>query len=312
MAQRDYYEVLGVSRSASADEIKKAYRKLAKKHHPDANPGDSGAQKTFAEITEAYEVLGDEDKRAKYNQFGNNWSKVGGSAGQSPFDGFGGGGGGAGGFDLNDILGGMFGGGGGGGSPFGGGGGRRQSRTQKGQNLEAEIRVPFQVGILGGEHELGINTSGKTQRLTVKVPPGINDGGKIRLAGQGNPGIGGGPAGDVIVTIKIAGHPWFRREGNNLIVEVPMTPSEAALGAKVDVPTLTDGTIVMSIPAGTSSGAKLRLRGNGVSDRKTGVRGDQLVHLKIVTPKDLSPEAEELFRQLQEAAPQNPREELWK
>lgn len=310
MAPRDYYETLGVSRSATADEIKKAYRKLAKKHHPDANPDDAGAQKKFSEITEAYEVLSDEDKRAKYNQFGNNWSKVGGAGGGgNPFDGFSGGGAG---FDLNDILGGMFGGGGGGGNPFGGGGGRRQPRSQKGQNLEAEIRVPFQVGILGGEHELSIQSSGKVNRLTVKVPAGIADGGKVRLAGQGNAGMGGGPAGDVIVTVRIAAHPWFRRDGNNLIVDVPITPSEAALGAKVDVPTLTEGTVVMSIPPGTSSGAKLRLRGNGVPDRKTGDRGDQLVQLKIVTPKDLSTEAQELFRQLQEAAPQNPREDMWK
>ena len=150
MAQRDYYETLGISRSATADEIKRAYRKLAKQHHPDANPDDSSAQKRFAEITEAYEVLSDDEKRKKFDQFGENWSKVGGAAagGRNPFEGFGGAG--SGGFDLNDILGGMFGGGGGGGSPFGGG--RRQARPQKGQNVDVEIRVPFQVGVEGGEH----------------------------------------------------------------------------------------------------------------------------------------------------------------
>lgn len=305
MSQSDYYDTLGVSRSASADEIKKAYRKLAKKHHPDANPGDPGAQKKFAEITEAYDVLSDDSKRKKYDQFGHNWSKVGGGAGgQNPFEGFGRSG--SGGFDLDDLLGGMF----GGGSPFGGGS-RRQARPQKGQNLEAEIRVPFQVGVEGGEHELSLQTGQKVQRISVKIPPGIDDGGKIRLSGQGHPGQGGGAAGDVIVTVRISPHPWFRREGRYLLVDVPITPSEAALGAKVDVPTLTEGTIVMSIPPGTSGGAKLRLRGKGVVDRKTGDRGDQLVVIKVVVPKDLSEEAQELYRQLQQAAPQAPREGLW-
>jgi DnaJ-class molecular chaperone len=308
MSHSDYYETLGVSRSASADEIKKAYRKLAKQHHPDANPDDAGAQKKFAEITEAYDVLSDDEKRKKYDQFGANWSKVGGGpgGGRNPFEGFGGAGGTS--FDLDDILGGMF---GGGASPFGGGGGRRQARAQKGQNVEAEIRVPFQVGVEGGEHELSLNTGGKVQRIGVKIPPGIDDGGKIRLAGQGQPGHSGGSAGDVIVTVRISGHPWFRREGKNLVVDVPITPSEAALGAKVDVPTLMEGTVVMSIPPGTSGGAKLRLRGKGVRDRKTGDRGDQLVVVKVVVPKDLSDEAKELYRKLEEAAPQNPREGLW-
>ena len=309
MSNRDYYETIGVSRSASADEIKKAYRKLAKKHHPDANPDDPGAQKKFAEITEAYEVLSDTEKRQKYDQFGSNWSKVGGGGG-SPFGGFGGGGGGAG-FDLNDILGGMFGGGGGGSSPFGGGGGRRQPRAQNGQNIEAEIRVPFQVGVEGGEHELTLQTGGKVNRLTAKIPAGINDGGKVRLAGQGHPGQGGGAPGDVIVTVKISPHPWFRREGANLLVDVPISPAEAVLGSKVDVPTLSEGTVVMSIPPGTSSGAKLRLRGKGVLDRKTGDRGDQLVVVKIVVPKTTSAEVEALYRQVLEAAPENPREGIW-
>lgn len=310
MSQRDYYEVLGLSRSASADEIKRAYRKLAKQHHPDANPDDPSAQKKFAEITEAYEVLSDEEKRQKYDQFGHNWSRVGGGGGD-PFGGFGGGGGGAS-FDLNDILGGMFGGGGGGGgNPFGGGHAGRRPRAQQGQNVDVEIRVPFQVGIEGGEHELTLQTGGKVEKLTVRIPAGIADGGKVRLAGQGHPGMGGGAAGNVIVTVRIAGHPWFWRDGNNVMVEVPITPSEAALGAKVDVPTLSEGTVVMSIPAGTSSGAKLRLRGKGARDPKTGNRGDQLARLKIVSPKELTPEAEELFRKLQDAAPQTPRAGLW-
>lgn len=308
MSQTDFYEALGVSRTASADEIKRAYRKLAKQHHPDANPDDQGAQKKFSQITEAYDVLSDDDKRRKYDQFGANWNKAG-AGGQNPFEGFGGGGGGGASFDLNDILGGMFG-AGGGGNPFGGGG-RRKARPQKGQNVEAEIRVPFQVGVEGGEHELTLQTGGRSERLTVRIPAGINDGGKVRLAGQGHPGVAGGEPGDVIVTIRISSHPWFRREGNNLLVDVPITPSEAALGAKVDIPTLTEGQVVMSIPPGTSGGTKLRLRGKGVLDRKTQQRGDQLVVIKVVVPKELSPEATELYQQLQQAAPQDPRKDLW-
>ncbi|MEZ6061166.1 MAG: DnaJ C-terminal domain-containing protein [Planctomycetaceae bacterium] len=320
MAQKDYYEVLGVSRSASVDEIRKAYKKLARKFHPDANTDDPSAQKKFSEITEAYDVLSDEEKRKKYDQFGQHWNKVGGGSGGNPFEGFTGGGGSAS-FDLEDLLGGMFGGGGGrspfgggggGGSPFGGGAGRRaQVRPNRGQDVRAEVRVPFQVGVEGGEHEMSLQTGSKTERLTVKIPPGIDDGATIRLAGQGNPGRSGGPAGDVLVTVRIAAHPWFRREGKNLLVDVPITPTEAALGAKVDVPTLTEGTVVMSIPPGTSSGGKLRLRGKGVRDRKTGERGDQLAVIKIVTPKELSDEATELFRKLEKAAPQHPRENLW-
>ncbi|MCA9049343.1 MAG: J domain-containing protein, partial [Planctomycetaceae bacterium] len=246
MSQTDYYELLGVSRTASADEIKKAYRRLAKKHHPDANPDDPSAQQRFSEITEAYEVLSDDEKRKKYDQFGHNWSKFGGAAGggRNPFEGFGGGSHGGAAFDLNDILGGMFGGGGGGfgGGGFGGGG-RRQTRPQKGQNVDVEVHVPFQVGVEGGEHELTLHVGGKTERLTIRIPAGVDDGGKIRLAGQGHPGTGGGAAGDVIVSVRIAAHPWFRREGRNLVVDVPITPSEAALGAKIDVPTLTEGVV---------------------------------------------------------------------
>ena len=311
MSQRDYYEILGVSRSASSDEIKRAYRKLAKVHHPDANPDDANAQKKFAEVTEAYEVLSDDDKRKRYEQFGHNWSKVGSGGGRNPFEGFGGAG--ASGFDMDDILGGMF---GGGGSPFGGGNpfagaGRRQPRSQKGQNIDAEIRVPFLVGVEGGSHELTVRTGGTAERLTIKIPAGIDDGGKIRLAGQGQPGLGGGARGDVIVTVRVSPHPWFRREGRNLIVDVPVTAAEAALGAKVDVPTLSEGSVVLTIPPGTSTGGKLRLRGKGVPDRRSGERGDQLVLIKVVVPKEITPEVQAVYEQLQALESDDPREGLW-
>lgn len=303
MSDRDYYEVLGVSKSASADEIKKSYRKLAKQYHPDANQDDPSAQGKFSEITEAYEVLSDTEKRAKFDQYGQHWNKVqgGGSGGHSPF----GGGGGAGGFDFEDMLGGMFGGGGGrggGGNPFGGG---RRAQPTKGANLEHEIQIPFQMGVNGGEYELTM----QTERLTVKVPAGMDDGGKIRLTGQGNPGSAG--PGDLIVTVRVAAHPWFRKAASNLLVDVPITPLEAVLGGKVDVPTLMDGTIVMTIPPGTNSGAKLRLRGKGSIDRKTKQQGDQLVVIKIVSPKELPEDQQALYEQLRELDTSNPREELW-
>jgi DnaJ-class molecular chaperone len=309
MSKRDFYEVLGVSRSASQDEIRKAYKKLAKKFHPDVKPADPDAEKKFSEITEAYDALSDDAKRKAYDQFGH--SARGGAGGGNPFQGFGGGGGGGGGggsFDLDDILGGMF---GGGGNPFGGGGRRGQARTQKGQDAKAEITVPFIVAVEGGEHSVSLQNGTKSERLSVKIPAGIEDGQSIRLAGQGNPGSGGGPAGDLIVTVHIATHPWFRRDGQNLLVDVPISPSEAALGAKVDVPTLTEGTVVLTVPPGTSSGAKLRLRGKGVLNHKTGDRGDQFVVLKISVPKDLSEEARALYEKLAELNPRDPREGLW-
>ncbi len=311
MSKRDFYEVLGVSKTASQDEIRKAYKKLARKFHPDVKPADPDAEKKFSEITEAYDVLSDEEKRKNFDQFGHGFRGAG-PGGGNPFQGFGGGGGGQA-FDIEDLLGGMFGGGGGrGGNPFGGGGGRRgQSRPQKGNDVKAEITVPFIVAVDGGEHSLSVQQGSTTERLTVKIPAGIEDGQTIRLAGQGGGGVAGGSSGDLLVTIHIAPHPWFRREGHNLMIDVPLSPSEAALGAKIDVPTLSEGEVVLSVPPGTSSGAKLRLRGKGVRNPKTGDKGDQFVVLKIVLPKELSEEVRALYQQLAELQTSNPRAGLW-
>ena len=304
MAKPDYYQVLGVSRSASQDEIRKAYKNLARELHPDKRPGDQQAAQRFAEVTEAWEVLGTPEKRKQYDQFGQTFRGGEGpfQGGGSPFHGFGGGGG----VDLEDLLGGMFGGG------FGGGGGRRsRTRPQKGSNISTEITVPFNVAAAGGEHSLTVTAGGAESQITVRIPAGVNNGQTIRLAGQGNPGSGGAPAGDLMVTIKVAPHPWFRREGANLVVEVPVTPSEAVLGARVEVPLLSDGTVVLTIPPGTSSGAKLRLRGKGVRNPKTGEPGDQLVLIRIVVPTELSDEQRSLFERLQEIAAESPRTGLW-
>ncbi|MEJ7594924.1 MAG: DnaJ C-terminal domain-containing protein [Planctomycetaceae bacterium] len=311
MSKRDFYEVLGVPRSASKDEVRKAYKKLARKFHPDVKPADPDSEKKFSEITEAYDVLSDEEKRKNYDQFGHAFRGAGGGpSGGNPFEGFGGGGSGGGSFDLEDLLGGMFGGGGRGGSQFGGGR-RGAPRAQKGSDVKAEITVPFTVAVEGGEYALTVQQGSKNERLTVKIPAGIDDGQSIRLAGQGSAGSGGGASGDLLVTIHTAAHPWFRRDGHNLLVDVPVTPSEAALGAKIDVPTLTEGVVILSVPPGTSSGAKLRLRGKGVRNPKTGDRGDQFVVLKIVLPKELSDDARALYQQLSELPSADPRAGLW-
>lgn len=312
MSKRDFYEVLGVSQSASQDEIRKAYKKLARKFHPDVKPADPDAEAKFSEITEAYDVLSDAEKRRNFDQFGHGFRGAsGGPGGGNPFQGFGGGGAS---FDLEDLLGGAFGSGGRGGNPFQGfGGGRRgQLRPQKGSDAKAEITVPFTVAVEGGEHSLSVQHGSTNERLTVKIPAGIDDGQTIRLSGQGSPGSGGGSAGDLLITIRISPHPWFRRDGHNLLIDVPLSPSEAALGAKIDVPTLTEGEVVLSVPPGTSSGAKLRLRGKGVRNPKTGDRGDQFVVLKIVLPKDITEEARALYQQLAELPSTDPREDLWK
>jgi DnaJ-class molecular chaperone len=306
MPKRDFYDVLGVPRGASQEDLRRAYKKLARRHHPDSNQQDPEAAKKFAEITEAWDVLGDEQKRQQYDQFGHAASGGGHPfQGGNPFQGFGGGSGMQ--FDMEDLLGGMFGGGGGG---FGGQR-RGAGRARKGDDVRAEITVPFAVAAEGGEHTLTLQNGSKSERIAVKVPAGIDQGQTIRLAGQGNPGPGGGASGDLLVTVSIAPHPWFRREGFNLVVEAPVTPSEAALGTRIEVPTLSEGTGMLSIPPGTSSGSRLRLRGKGVRNPKTGERGDQFVSLKIVVPKELSAAAREAYEQLQQATPDSPRLNLW-
>jgi DnaJ-class molecular chaperone len=299
MAKRDFYEVLGVSRGASTDEIRKAYKKLARKFHPDVKPSDPDAEKKFSEITEAWEVLGDDEKRRKYDQFGHA------AAGGHPFQGFGGAGGAS--FNFEDLLGEMFSGG-----RQGTGPGRRGSpRAQRGQDVRSEITVPFQVAVEGGEHSLTVQHGTRSERLTVRVPAGIEDGQTIRLSGQGGPGVSGGPAGDLLVDIHVAPHPWFRREGANLLIDVPLTPAEAALGSRVDVPILSEGSVVLTIPPGTSSGAKLRLRGKGVKSAKTSDRGDQYVVVRIVVPREPSEKERALYHELLNLPAANPRVGLW-
>ena len=307
MASDDYYKTLGVSKSASDDEIRKAYRKLAKQYHPDRNPDDASAAEKFKEIGEAYSVLSDKEKRAQYDRFGKAFQHAGGAAGgQGPWPG------GAGPIDLGDLFGGEL----DLGDLFGGGGGRRrqtrQPRPSAGQNIEMEAEIPFNMAAEGGSYGVPIRRpDGSTERISVKIPAGVQDGAKIRLSGQGHPGQFGGPAGDVLLKLKISPHPYFRREGNNLLIDVPISPAEAVLGAKVEVPTLSGERVTLTIPPGTSSGGKLRMSGLGVTDRKTGTKGDQLVVVKIVVPKNADDESRKLYEQLRDLNTHQPREGLW-
>lgn len=308
MPDEDYYQSLGVSKSASQEEIRKAYKKLARKYHPDVKPDDKAAAIKFKEIQEAYDVLGDKEKRQKYDQFGSSWKHAGANAGGGPYHWAGNSGGG--GVDLDDIFGGGF----DFQDLFGGGRGNRsraQPRPQKGADLTTEIHVAFDTAARGGKHDLSYRVDGEPQQITVTIPAGIESGKQIRLSGQGSRGAAGGPAGDLLITVLVGAHPWFRRDGNNLLLDLPLTPSEAALGTQVEVPTLSEGPVLLTVPSGTASGMKLRLKEKGIIDRKTKQTGDQFVVVKIIPPKELTDAQRTLYEQLQEAGQENPRTNLW-
>ena len=369
--KRDYYEVLGVSKGASDDEIKKAYRKLAKKYHPDMNPGDKEAEAKFKEVNEAYSVLSDEQKRARYDQFGH--------AGVDPNYGAGGPGGGFGGFDmgdidLGDIFGSFFGGGGFGG--FGGGGARRNG-PQKGESLRANLTITFEEAAFGCEKEINLNrteecdechgsgcqpgttaetcpdcrgtgvvrvqqrTGGfafsstaacprcrgtgkiihspckscggsgsvkKSKRITVTIPAGIDDGQAVSLRGQGNAGKNGGPAGDLIVGVRVKPHPQFRRDGTTVLYEQPVTFFQAAMGTELEIPTI-DGKVKYTLPAGTQTGTTFRLRGKGIPELRGRGRGDQYVTIRVQVPTSMNAEQKEALRAFAQAMGENVPEE---
>ncbi|MCX5730502.1 MAG: DnaJ domain-containing protein [Deltaproteobacteria bacterium] len=295
MPERDLYDVLGVSRGATNDEIRKAYRKLAKKFHPDMNPGDRKAEDKFKEITAAHEVLSDEKKRKLYDEFGSDalrtgfdektadryrqWRQHGGRPGQEvPFDlgdfstvhvGN------MGDFDYGSIFGDLF-----------GGGGRRGRRrgppvAVPGRDAEAELQVDLRDAVLGADRDLRL----EDKTLRVKIPAGVAEGSRIRLAGQGGEGSNGAPAGDLYLVVRLREHPAVRREGRNLYLELPITIPEAANGAEVVIPTF-EGQVQLKIPPGTQSGRQLRLRGKGLPDLRGGARGDLYVVAKIVLPEE--------------------------
>jgi DnaJ-class molecular chaperone len=320
----DYYQILGVQRNASADEIQSAYRKLARKYHPDLNPNDKTAKEKFQKVQSAFDVLHDPSKRELYDRYGSAFeSAASGGPGPGPR-----GGGwqpqGAPGYeeiDLGQLFGERFGEGSGSGNPFadllggfrrgaqGGAKGRKARGAERGADVTSEIEIPFQTAIQGGKTEVGVQAAdGAVHRLQVKIPPGISDGAKIRLRGQGAPGTGKGAAGDLLLTIHVAAHPWFTRRGNDLTVRVPITLAEAVTGAKVDVPT-PSGTISLRIPPRTSGGAKLRIRGHGIKP-KTGTPGDLFAEIQIVLPPVIDEVTAEAIKKLDQEHPTDPRKEL--
>jgi molecular chaperone DnaJ len=404
---KDYYAALGVKKSASTDEIKKAFRKLARKYHPDVNPGDKAAEEKFKTLSEANEVLSDPKKRKIYDQLGfysdnidpaaaEAYARQGGGPGGFPggFPGGQAGGTGSagaggvhfdfGGFDFSDL----FEGGGrgkrassaGGGfrdifsSMFDRGGAAADEGPEPGSDLEYQVNVPFWTSIRGGVMRLNIGrreacptctgsgfvespgtcpqckgkgtieqTGGRmkfnvqcprchgtgknistcptchgqgsverTEPLEIRIKAGTRDGQRIRIASKGNAGLRGGPAGDLYVIIKTGDHPVFHRDGDDIRLTVPVSATEAALGAKIEVPTI-DGKTLLKIPPGTQSGQKLRLREKGVpSATKEGVRGDEIVEVKVTVPMPRDERTKELLRELAQLNPEDPRAELWK
>ena len=291
--KRDYYEILGVSKNASDDEIKKAYRKLAVKYHPDKNPGDKEAEEKFKEVSEAHEVLSDKQKRARYDQFGH--AGVGGNGG---FDGFGGAPG-AGAFNFNgqefhfdfgggspfdDILGSLFG--------FGG-----PRRPRRGADYQTSVTVSFEEAIFGTTKEVSVG--GET--LTIKIPVGIDDGMSIRLRGKGGPAPEGGTEpGDLYVRVRVKPHKSLTREGAIILSEQTIDMVDAALGCEIDVTTV-DGPVTMKVPAGTQSGTPFKLSGHGVPFRADGDRGPHIVTVIVETPTNLSKKQKELLEEFKGA-----------
>jgi molecular chaperone DnaJ len=407
-AKRDYYEILGVKKSASADDIRKAFRKLARKYHPDVNPGDKSAEEKFKALSEANDVLSDPKKRKIYDQVGFYSDNIdpdtaeayarAGSTGGGAGGGFRGGFGGSGpqdngqgvpfdfgGFDFSDLVDnaqrGRKSGGSGGfrdifGSIFGGGQGTgraTQVGPEPGSDLEYQVNVPFWTAIRGGVMRLNITrqdvcsnchgqsfleapgkcpecngtghitqtggrmkfnvqcpqchgtgknlrtcptchgegTVSKTEPLEVRIKAGTRDGQRIRIPGKGNAGVHGGPPGDLYAIIRTEEHPIFRRDGDDIYLTVPVSATEAALGAKIEVPTI-DGRALLKIPPGTQSGQKLRLREKGVpSATKEGARGDEIVEITVTVPMPRDERTKELLRELAKLNPEDPRAELW-
>ena len=340
---KDYYEVLGIKRDASQDQIKQAYRKLARKFHPDLNPGDKAAEEQFKGLQEAYDVLSEPENRKLYDQYGENWRAVKAGAGAPPpgwegaqrsrrgtgprtagvdfgdfdFSNFGTRSGG--GFDIFEEM-------------FGGAAGRgRGRRSGRGADVEAELELSLEEAHRGVRHTLQMQvaeacptcggtglkdgkpceTCGaagqvlKPKTIEVNIPAGVRDGSTIRLAGQGGTGSNGSEPGDLYLHIRLRPHPVFTVKGDDLEVELPIAPWEAVLGAKVEAPTI-DGKVELTVPAGARSGQRLRLRGQGLNKRKGG-RGDEYVRLKIVVPKDVNAEERRLYEELSRISGFKPR-----
>lgn len=300
----DLYQILGVPRTASQEEIRKAYRQLAKKYHPDFNPGNKEAEEKFKKITQAYEILGDPEKRAKYDRgeidetgqerprqrFWREYAEAGGPHRyETPpeFEEF---------FDLDEILGGLF----------GMGGRARGPRPRRGRDVHDRLEVDFLEAARGATKKV---TTPDGRTLTVVIPAGIESGRILRLRGEGEPGVHGGPPGDALIEVVVRPHPFFERRGDDVWVKLPISIDEAVLGAKVEVPTI-DGKVRLTIPAGTSGGRRFRLRGRGITNPVTGHRGDQIVEVQIVLPPTIDPELRGFMEKWRERHAYDPRREM--
>jgi DnaJ-class molecular chaperone len=319
----DYYKILGVSRNASQSDIQKAYRKLARKYHPDMNPDDESAKQRFQDVQRAYEVLNDPEKREMYDRYGSAFESAGagpGPAGGPQWRTYTGGPEGFQDIDISELFGRGFGAGGGGGfddlfrqfNQAGAGArprGRRAAQPTRGNDLRHEVTVPFTTAVKGGKVHLSIRRpDGSVEPIEVKVPAGMPLGKPLRVRGKGEPSPTGGEPGDILLSINVTPHPHFTRDGNDLELRLPVTLAEAALGAKIDVPT-PHGTVSLKIPAGSSSGKRLRVKGQGIKPAK-GDPGDLYVVLEIVLPPELDDESRELIRQLDARQAFDPRREL--
>ena len=372
----DYYELLGVPRKATAKDIRAAFRKLARKYHPDLNPGDKAAEEKFKQLQEAYDVLSDSKKRQMYDQYGfysenaptgDYGPGTGGGEGNVNFDfsgfDFGGGGASAGGSSFRDLF-----------SQFFGGRSRGavEGEAEEGGSLEYQLEIDFWDAVRGGVKKLQItrldacetchgtgavgtpqvcpacNGSGtiqqnagkmrfnvpctrcggtgklrtacktcggegrlrRTETIDVRIPAGVASGGRVRVPGKGNAGTMGAPAGDLYLIMEVKAHPFFERRGNDIYTKVPVTVSEATLGAKVEVPTI-DGRALMRIPPGTDSGRTLRLREKGVPSARNGTRGDQYVEIQVVVPQRTDERVRNIMKELETVAPEDPRKDLF-
>ena len=318
---KDYYKILGVSKTATKEEIKKAYRSLARKYHPDLNPDKKDAEEKFKEVQEAHEVLSDEEKRKTYDMFGSAEFRPGGrttwkraddtgpayeySYSANDFSGF------------EDIFKDLFGSAGEGRPGRGRGETFRdifstvtKERASRGRDLESQIEIDFDTAIRGGVRDLSISRQKQdgveTEKLSVRIPAGVDNGSRIRVQGKGE---GGGAKGDLYLRVKVKPHPVYSRKGDDIYLEVPVTVYEAALGRKIEIPTI-DGTAEMTIPPGVQSGTRLRLKGKGVTNLKTKARGDQYIEIKIAMPDKIGEDDRKRFEELEKSHPYNPRAKL--
>lgn len=307
MANKDFYSILNVARNATADEIKKAYRKLAMKYHPDKNPGDKKAEEQFKEVSEAYETLSDPKKRDLYDQFGVAGANAGFAGAGAGFGGFGQGGFNQGGFSgadnesfqdvFGDIFGDMF----GGGARGGAAGGFRNQRRARGADLRYTLNISFEESSIGTEKTIHFirqrNGRDETAKLAVKVPAGVKHGQRLRLAQEGDTGLNGGAAGDLFVIINVLEHPLFKREEDDVTLDLPLSFVDATLGTQAEIPTLT-GKVQLKIPEGTQSGRVFRLKGKGFPKTGGFGTGDMLVRIVVDTPQEISETQRRLLEEL--------------